>query len=227
MRPVLLDLFCCAGGAAKGYADAGFDVIGVDIEPQPRYPFEFVRADALLWLEALMADGLTRRRRPVAAIHASPPCQPFTAYGRRPGVGDGYEDLVAATRERLIATELPYVIENVPGAPLENPVQFCGSSFGLDIRRHRLFESNVPLMAPPCNHAWQTPRFPAATNRKPNSRRTVEIGVYRIPLDTQKRAMGVDWTVTLDELSNAVPPAYTEHIGQQLMAHVQREEMAA
>lgn len=102
----------------------------------------------------------------------------------------------------------------------------CGSSFGLDVRRHRLFESNVPLMALPCNHAWQTPRFPAATNREPMSRRTVEVGVYRIPLDVQKRAMGVDWDVTLDELSNAVPPAFTEHIGQQLMAALTMERAA-
>ena len=214
---LLLDLFCCAGGAAMGYHRAGFDVVGIDIAPQPNYPFHFIQGDALdtsLW----PAD--------VVAIHASPPCQTFTAYRRRgAGVGDDYPDLVAATRDALRATGLPYVIENVAGAPLESPVQLCGSSFGLDVRRHRLFESNVALLVPPCDHAWQTPRFAQATNRT-NLRSTVEVGVWRIPLDVQQRAMGVDWT-TLRELSEAIPPAYTEHIGRQLMAHVDPDRSAA
>ncbi|HWT25840.1 MAG TPA: hypothetical protein VN213_20210 [Solirubrobacteraceae bacterium] len=107
------------------------------------------------------------------------------------------------------------MIENVPGAPLENPVQLCGTGFGLDVQRHRLFESNVPLMGMPCAHGRHAPRFPAATNRGKNTRRTVEVGVYRIPLDVQQRAMGIDW-MTLEELSEAIPPAYTEFIGNQL-----------
>jgi DNA (cytosine-5)-methyltransferase 1 len=114
---------------------------------------------------------------------------------------------------------VPHVIENVPGAPLCEPVRLCGSTFGLDVRRHRLFEANWPLRGAPCDHSWQTPRFPAATNRAPNSRRTVEIGVWRIPLDVQRRAMGIDW-MTLRELSEAIPPAYTEHIGRQLLEHL-------
>jgi DNA (cytosine-5)-methyltransferase 1 len=137
-------------------------------------------------------------------------------------VGDGYADLIDATRECLVRTGKPYVIENVGGAlhKLCRPVQYCGSSFGLDVQRHRLFESNVPLVAPPCDHSWWTPRFPAATNRKPNSRLTVEVGVWRIPLPTQREAMGIDW-MERRELSNAIPPAYTEHVGLQLLAHIQ------
>lgn len=207
-RPRLLDLFCCAGGAATGYHRAGFDVVGVDIEPQPDYPFEFHQADALTF----PLDGFD-------AIHASPPCQSFTAYRRRgAGVGDGYPDLIAPMRRRLEQTGVPYVIENVAGAPLNNAIMLCGSSFGLDVRRHRYFESNVALFALPCDHAWQTPRFPPATNRT-NLRCTVEVGVWRIPLETQRAAMGIDW-MTLHELSEAIPPAYTEFIGAQLLRHL-------
>lgn len=189
-----------------GYHDAGFDVVGVDIEPQPDYPYEFHQADAL----TVSLDGFD-------AIHASPPCQSFTAYRRKGhGVGDGYPDLIEPIRTRLERSGLPWVIENVAGAPLRNAVMLCGSSFGLDVRRHRYFESNVPLTAPPCDHSWQTPRFPPATNRT-NLRRTVEVGVWRIPLEVQQRAMGIDW-MPLRSLSEAIPPAYTEHIGRQLLA---------
>jgi DNA (cytosine-5)-methyltransferase 1 len=206
-RPRLLDLFCGAGGAAMGYHRAGFDVVGVDIDPQPRYPFEFHQADALDW----PLDGYD-------AIHASPPCQAFTAYRRRGGgVGDSYPNLIEATRRRLVESRLPYVIENVPGSPLRNHVQLCGTSFGLDVRRHRWFESNVAMLAPPCNHDLPR-RFSAATNRS-NLRRTVEVGVWRIPLDVQRQAMGIDW-MTLPELSEAIPPAYTQWIGEQLAAHL-------
>jgi DNA (cytosine-5)-methyltransferase 1 len=208
----LLDLFCCAGGAGTGYSRAGFDVVGVDVSPQPNYPFNVFVADALDFIATGVLDAFD-------AVHASPPCQSFTAYRRRgDGVGDGYPDLIEPVRHALRAWGGPYVIENVSGSPLENPVQYCGSSFGLDVRRHRLFESNVPLMAPECDHAWQEPRFKPATNRT-NLRSTVEVGVWRIPLATQQQAMGIDW-MTLPELSEAIPPAYTEHIGRQLLAHL-------
>lgn len=224
-RPLLLDLFCCAGGAARGYADAGFDVIGVDIAPQPRYPYDMVVGDAIELMSALL-DGKTDPTLGFAlddidAIHASPPCQTFTAYRRRgAGVGDAYLNLIPETREALHAAGLPFVIENVETArdELVDPVRYCGSSFGLDVRRHRLFESNVTLEPPACDHSWQTPRFPPASNRT-NLRRTVEVGVWRIPLEVQRRAMGIDW-MELRELSEAIPPAYTEHIGRQMMAHV-------
>jgi len=212
-RPLLLDLFCCAGGAARGYYEAGFDVVGIDNKVQPNYPYEFIQGDAIQVGKRLLAT------RTVGAIHASPPCQKFSAYRRRgQGVGSGYLNLIPVTRELCRESGLPYVIENVPGAPLENPVQYCGSSFALDIRRHRLFESNVALTAPECDHSWQKPRFPPATNRK-NLRCTMEIGVWRIPLPDQQRAMGID-NVSLRELSQAVPPAYTKHIGAQLLVHI-------
>lgn len=204
-KPLLLDLFCGAGGAAVGYHRAGFEVVGVDHRPQPRYPFEFVQADAL----EFPLEGFD-------AIHASPPCQKFTAYRRRgAGVGESSPDLIGAMRYRLNASGVPFVIENVPDAPLFEPVMLCGSSFGLDVRRHRLFECSFPVMVPPCYHDGQAPRFPQATNRTA-LRKTVEVGVWRIPLEVQRRAMGIDWMIR-EELSEAVPPAYTELIGLQLM----------
>lgn len=228
----LLDLYSCAGGAAMGYHRAGFRVFGVDRDPQPRYPFPHHVGDAIETMQKLL-DGKGVRFRMTAdhvwdsavfglddfdAIHASPPCQSFTAYRRKGhGVGDGYLNLIPETRELIKRTGMPYVLENVEQArgELVSPVRYCGSSFGLDVRRHRLFESNVDLRAPECDHSWQTPRFAPATNRT-NLRRTVEVGVWRIPLDVQQRAMGIDWT-TLRELSEAIPPAYTEHIGRQVM----------
>ncbi len=210
----VLDLFCGAGGAAMGYHQAGFEVVGVDIKPQPNYPFEFHHADAMTF----PLDGFD-------AIHASPPCQSFTAYRRKGrGVGDGYPNLIPAVREQLRASGRPYVIENVPGSPLDNPVQLCGTSFGLDVQRHRLFETSWPLMVPPCNHGRNRPRFPGATNRA-NRRRTVEVGVWRIPLETQRAAMGIGW-MTLEELSEAIPPEFTRYLGEQLAAHVLEERAA-
>ena len=198
-----------------GYRRAGFEVVGVDIVDQPNYPFEFLRRDALAWLAA---PGYVERA--FAAVHASPPCQFATAYKRRKGVAVGAVNLIPATRRLLRATGLPYVIENVEQARehLIDPVRYCGSSFGLDVQRHRRFESSFGLVAPPCDHGWQTPRFPPATNRT-NLRNTVEVGVYRIPLATQQAAMGIDW-MTLPELSQAIPPAYTEHVGSQLLEHL-------
>lgn len=200
-----------------GYHRAGFEIVGVDIKPQPRYPFTFFQMDAV----EIDLDDL----RAYDAIHASPPCQAFTAYNRRPNHVGEYPNLIDPIRQKLVATGRPYVIENIPRAPLLDPIQLCGSSFGLDVRRHRLFESNVAMLAPPCDHGWQTPRFPQATNRK-NLRRTVEVGVYRIPLATQQKAMGIDW-MKLDELSEAIPPAYTEWVGQYLLTAVERAKEAA
>ncbi len=232
MKPRLLDLFCGAGGAAMGYHRAGFEVVGVDIAPQPHYPFEFIPGDALAFLRAVIDnDSVWEGDEPMwgfDAIHASPPCQAFTAYRRKGhGVGDGYPDLIAATRTLLRQTGLPYVIENVKGAPLEDAAMLCGSMFDppLDVQRHRHFEwSGFDWLGEPlfCRHKLWAPRFPAATNRKENSRRTVEVGVRRIPLEIQQRAMGVDWNVTLEELSQMVPPRYTELIGHQLLQHIRR-----
>jgi DNA (cytosine-5)-methyltransferase 1 len=200
-----LDLFCCAGGAGKGLARAGFDVTGVDIEPQPRYPFRFVQADAL----TVELDGFD-------FVWASPMCQRFTAYRRRSGHVAERPDQIPAVREKLRRWGGPYVIENVPGAPLENPHMLCGSMFGLDVQRHRIFECNFPVLAPPCDHSRWTPRFPPATNRT-NLRKTGEVGVWRIPLETQQRAMGgLEW-MELHELSQAIPPAYSEFLARAWM----------
>jgi DNA (cytosine-5)-methyltransferase 1 len=201
----LIDLGCKAGGVTRGYQLAGFHVTGVDLEPQPNY-----RGDAFVLADMLEVD-LTG----FDVVHASPPCQNWTAYHRSSDVTPR-PNLIPAVREKLRDWGGPYVIENVPGAPLENPVQYCGSSLGLDVRRHRWFESNVALMAPPCAHGQQTARFAPATNRT-NLRRTVEVGVWRIPLEVQQRAMGISW-MTLEELSQAIPPAYTRHIGEQLLS---------
>ncbi len=239
-RPRLLDLFCGAGGAAMGYHRAGFDVVGVDIVRQANYPFEFVGADALEFLEFGWDSygGTTPHRwfgagaQGFDAIHASPPCQAFTAYRRAGNVGE-YPDLIAPLRELLYATDLPYVIENVDGAPLWEAEVICGSMFDppMDIRRHRLFETNWPLDPPmwPCRHKLQTAkRFPGGRSKEQGgsnrhlARGTVEVGTWDIPLDVQQEAMGIDW-MELEELSEAVPPAYTEFIGSQLMAQIRSE----
>ncbi len=211
-----------------GYARAGFDVVGVDINPQPHYPFPFIQGDALEY-----AGAIAHWR--YDAIHASPPCQAFTAYQRTGVVGD-YPDLIQPVRELLLQIGLPYVIENVEGAPLDEPVMICGTMFDppMEIQRHRLFETSWPLEAPdwPCRHKLNgRDRYPGgrSVQRTGSSRglvrATMEIGSWDIPLYKQLDAMGIG-LMTLEELSEAIPPAYTEFIGHQLMAHIS-EEVAA
>lgn len=202
-----LDIFCGAGGASRGLADAGLDVVGVDCVAQPNYPFQLHRADAL----SFPLDGFD-------FIWASPPCQHFTAYKRRPSHVRSAPNLIPAIRQRLIDAGVPFVIENVPGAQLISPVVLCGSMFSLDVRRHRIFESSFPIEQLECRHENQAPRFPPATNRT-NLRKTVEVGVWRIPLDVQRSAMGIDW-MTLTELSQAIPPAYARFIAQNFLRTV-------
>jgi DNA (cytosine-5)-methyltransferase 1 len=238
-RPKLLDLFCCAGGAAKGYHDGGYDVVGVDKDSQPNYPFDFVQMDALELLVDLVEGKSTWTSRQgrqfflshFEAIHASPPCQHFTKYRNvHKDITDRYDDLVAPTRELLKLTGLPWVMENVEGSPLIDPVTLCGRMFDLDVRRHRLFETNWALQPPawPCRHKIWGPRYKSATGRRKDSRLTIEVGSWDEPLELQKKAMGVDWTITTRELSEAIPPAYTEYIGHQLLAHINamRTELA-
>lgn len=213
-----LDLFCCAGGASRGLANAGFDVWGIDREPQPEYPYGFGQRDVLS-LDPGYLHGFD-------LVWASPPCQHFTAYKRRPGHVAPAQNLIPQTRELLRAAGVPYIIENVVGAPLENPRRLCGSMFGLDVQRHRIFEASFPLPEMACDHSRWTPRFPGATNRAKNSRKTVEVGVYRIPLVVQQRAMGIDW-MTLPKLSQAIPPAYAEWLGLQARAHILTQRKAA
>jgi DNA (cytosine-5)-methyltransferase 1 len=206
VKPRLLDLFCGAGGCSAGYQRAGFEVVGVDITPQPRYPFEFREADAL----DFPLEGFD-------AVHASPPCRAYTTLRHRTG-GD-YPDLVAATRDRLLDSGLPYVIENVIGAPLLNPVMLCGSTFGLGVggrqlRRHRLFESNAPIMAHPCQH-----HGPAVGVYGTGGGGQMTRGFKAEGVADARVALDIDW-MSLAELAQAIPPAYTEHIGGYLLAEV-------
>jgi DNA (cytosine-5)-methyltransferase 1 len=180
MKPRLLDLFCGAGGCSVGYARAGFEVVGVDIVPQPRYPFAFVQADALEYLHELCSLGSSRFGVEIQfdAIHASPPCQAHSAVTPDKSV---HENLIPETRELLEATGLPYVIENVEGAKAElhDPAMLCGSMFDpiLDVRRHRLFETNWGLEPPawPCRHGLSEPRYDVYEHGKWNKRRFVPV----------------------------------------------------
>lgn len=227
-RPLLLDLFCGAGGAAMGYHRAGFDVVGVDIKPQPSYPFEFWQGDAIELLTRLIdcdppwSFGRGRPLTDFDAIHASPPCQAYSAMRTNWNARKDHPDLLPPTRERLQASGLPWVIENVPGAPMASMVMLCGSAFGLgtgeyQLRRHRWFEVfGAWFMSPPCQH--RGPVIGIYGDHGRDRRRKEGYGRY-FTLDERKEAMGIDW-MARDELDLAIPPAYTEYIGQQLLDHL-------
>ena len=210
-KPRLLDLFCGAGGAAMGYHRAGFEVAGVDLNPQPHYPFEFHQGDAMTW----PLEGFD-------AIHASPPCQRFSKSVSKKH-RERHPDLIGPTRERLIASGVPWIIENVPRAPLIDPITLCGSSFGLEVRRHRLFEmSDAPLWVPSCRHEDYLPRFTPAWNRTTLLRFRPISGGWGAPdLEADRAGMGIDWPMTTHELSESIPPAYTEWIGTQLLRSIE------
>jgi len=215
VKPRLLDLFCGAGGAAVGYARAGFEVVGVDIEPQPHYPFEFHQGDAMTW----PLDGFD-------AIHASPPCQFASAAshvwnGRRARPEERHPNLIPATRIRLDATGLPYVIENVPRAKrwLVNPLMLCGSMFETRVYRHRLFECHPPIYFPPmsCNHSFAMPASKGAYHVLDDDHPFITAVGHNFAAESGRRAMLIDW-MTRDEMAQAIPPAYTEWIGAHLLA---------
>jgi DNA (cytosine-5)-methyltransferase 1 len=216
-RPRLLDLFCGAGGAAMGYYRAGFDVVGVDIKKQPNYPFEFIWDDAL--------EAVTDLACGFDAIHASPPCQHYMRSGmvRK----DLAPDLVGQTRIALETAGLPWVIENVPGAPIRPDIVLCGSMFGLGVRRHRWFETNWsgPLMTLSCDHSLPITGVYGHPHGKGGAWRNGNKPMLPSDLPTWCKAMGIDW-MTAREISQAIPPAYTEHIGEYLLQAVETHEAA-
>lgn len=229
MKPRLLDLFCGAGGAAMGYRRAGFDILGVDIKPQPRYPFPFVQADAIEFLEEYVSTrgGLYDQ---FDAVHASPPCPRYSTITRVHGRQDEHPDLIGPTRELLRETGLHYVIENVMGAPLVEPVKLCGSSLRLgavcrdgkyrQLRRHRLFETTFPVLVPPCSHNGEPV---GVYGNGGGQQKTVWSGGpnrgYMATKAEAEEALGIDWMIKR-ELSDSIPPAYTEFIGTHLMSAI-------
>ncbi len=237
--PRLLDLFCGAGGATRGYQLAGFYVVGVDNRPQPNYCGEaFMQMDALEALRILIAGGCitdnTGRNwylSDFTAIHASPPCQAYIKglceLNRLLGRELKHPKLIEPTRDLLVRTGKPYVIENGIHAPLHNPTLLCGSSFGLKVRRHRHFETNWFLMGTPCWHAHQNKAiYPCAfgkagyRNKGRESERPLSVVVQVYGKSKGRElwpdAMGIDWMIG-DEFSQAIPPRYTEFIGKQLL----------
>jgi DNA (cytosine-5)-methyltransferase 1 len=224
--PWLLDLFCGAGGASVGYHRAGFNVVGVDIEPQPHYPFTFVQADAIDVLDEMLLRGnFTRQPSGIAfaAVHASPPCQAHSDLQKQSKIE--YDDYIARTRERLQSLTVPWVIENVEGAPLIDPVMLCGTAFPeLRVIRHRLFESNIALTGTKC--PTKHPLVFTFDKRKPHHKTLDQDTAYiqvtgggNATVANKRAAMGTDW-MTGKECNEAIPPAYAEFVGRQLMKEV-------
>lgn len=206
MKKRLLDLFCGAGGCGAGYHLAGFDVTGIDCEDQRNYPFNFVQADAIATLSENIEDGSIRF---FDAIHASPPCQGYSA--TKVLNANNHPLLIEETRRLLKLTGKPYIIENVPGAPLLNPVKLNGQMFGLMTDRERWFECSfeVPFFLLP------SPRKAVKMGRPVNDRDVIQVVGHFSNVSYARKAMGIDW-MTRDELAQAVPPAYTEYLGRIL-----------
>ena len=198
MKFRLLDTFCKAGGAGMGYHRAGFEVVGVDIEPQKNYPFEFYQADAI--------EFIREHGHEFDAIHASPPCQRYSSMANIHQNSDTHPDLIAPTRDALEKSGKLYVIENVEGAPLRIDLMLCGTMFGMSLAKHRIFESSapMPLLMPPCNHINLYDPFHGGE-------------MARNERVKYAKAQMIDWFMTREEVRNAIPPAYTEFIGKQLI----------
>ena len=216
-RPCLLDLFCGAGGAAVGYHQAGFAIVGVDIDPQPNYPFEFIQSDIF----DLDPDFIAS----FDAVHASPPCQAYSDLVWRNGNADALPKLIEPTREMLIASGKPYLIENVEGSPLRDYIVLCGTMFqGLRVLRHRLFETNFEISAPP--HNKKHPKVHTLDKRKAHYGKTDEMkdfvqvtGGGNCSIKAAREAMGIDW-MKKREINEAIPPAYTRFVGIHLLKHL-------
>jgi DNA (cytosine-5)-methyltransferase 1 len=221
-RPLLLDLFCGAGGAAMGYHRAGFDVVGVDIDAQPNYPFEVIQADALEFM-AQDWDQFSYRLR---AIHASPPCQSYSRNLKHMAAVQPM--LIEPVRRALVATGLPWVIENVEGAPMPDQddlfgrygIVLCGTAFGMRVYRHRWFESSMQLVGKGCNHSLRAMNPHNVAGRK---QMYAEFG-RQDPEILWRDEMGVGWMGRY-EAREAIPPAYTEFIGGQLLESLNHLEV--
>ncbi len=218
----LLDLFCGAGGASLGYSEAGFTVVGVDNKAHPDYPFEMI-VDDVFNLSPVFLMGFD-------VIHASPPCQPFTSLMKlaaAQGKKTNKPDLLEPTRALLIKIGKHYIIENVPGAPLIDPVQLCGSSFGLAVRRHRLFESSLPLQGSKCDHKTQgKPVGVYGSMGDQLQGKNNKTGGYVIggktadTVEQARAAMGIDWDMKWSDLVEAIPPAYSKYLGLQIREYL-------
>jgi hypothetical protein len=217
---LLLDLFCGVGGAAKGYHDAGFEVVGVDINPQPNYPYEFHQMDAIEALERLVLGRNWPRR--FSAVHASPPCQYYTALARGNNANqDDYPALIEPTREWLQESGLPYIIENVPTAPLHDPITLCGGMFGLPLLRHRRFETNWPLTQPlHPRHQGRVAGYRHGQKFEGPYLAVYGTGGGKGRLADWQAGMQMPWAKTKKEIAEAIPPAYTRFVGGQLRQHL-------
>lgn len=213
---MLLDLFCCAGGAGVGYSRAGFQVVGVDIHRQPHYPLPFIQADVMKLDPKFIAL--------FDAVHASPPCQAYSDLAKRNRNADDWPRLIEPVRKLLIGTGRPYVIENVEGAPLIDPVVLCGTMFPkLRVLRHRLFEANFDIIAPAHK---KHPKVHTFDRRKSHYGKTDEWKDYvqvtgggNCTLAAARDAMGINW-MTKGEINESIPPAYALLIGKQLLRHL-------
>ncbi|MGY4392123.1 DNA methylase [Streptomyces sp. TE12347] len=222
-RPLLLDLFCCAGGAGRGYERAGFAVTGVDIRPRPNYPFTFIHGDALTVLAELIASGEIRR---YTAAHASPPCQHGCALtigtNKSRGWGRTHVQLIPELRTLLDASGLPYVIEQPNGkAPVRKDVYLCGEMFGLGVLRHRNFELGRWTTAQP-EHLKHRGRVRGWRHGEYHDGPYVAAygkGGGKASVPEMQQAMGIDWTDVHEELTEAIPPAYSEWLGRAFLAH--------
>lgn len=212
MKPRLLDLFCCAGGAGTGYVRAGFDVVGVDIDPQPNYPYEFHQGDAL--------EYLAEHGHEFDAVHLSPPCQGYTAL--KAVHGNEWPLLIEPARELADQIGLPYVLENVQGAPLRRDLTLCGEMFGLGVIRHRYFELGYWTASAPAHkpHRGRVAGWRHGTFYDGPYFAVYGLGGGKGSVEQWQQAMGIDWTTERHELAEAIPPAYTEFIGRQLLAHI-------
>jgi DNA (cytosine-5)-methyltransferase 1 len=202
-RPTALDMFCCGGGASEGLRRVGFDVVGIDIDPQPHYPFPFICADVLTldptWISTF------------DFVWASPPCQRYTANAKQKGTSEQHPDLIEPTRQLLLSAGVPFVIENIPAAPLRNDLMLCGSMFNLRLVRHRIFECHGFSVKQP-EHGTHDPNYitvtghPGGSSRRDGSTHFGSTAEWR-------EAMGIDW-LPGNKLREAIPPVYAEYIGK-------------